>query len=127
MPPQTPHATLYFSRVTPNISSNLTLLYTEGMSMDAKTTRQDTTVQLHLDAVTVQDRARPKDSPFRNMIYSTPDETTHGGLIHVTYWGSAGGRRVPPVSIAHTNQQEYDMVFDAHFSTVQVFLRVELQ
>lgn len=79
------------------------------------------TVQLHLDAVTLEDRARPDDSPFRHMIYSTPDETSHGGLIHVTYWASAGGiRRVPPVSIADTNQQEYDMVADARFSTLQV-------
>lgn len=89
--------------------------------MGVETTRQDMTVQLHLDAVTVEDRARPDDSPFRHMIYSTPDETSRGGLIHVTYWTSArGGRRVPPVSIADSNQQEYDMVMDARFSTLQV-------
>lgn len=92
----------------------------EGMSTDVTTSRQDMAVQLHLDAVTLQDRARPDDSPFRNMIYSMPDETSHGGLIHVTYWASAGGvRRVPPASIAETSQQ-YDMVVDARFSTLKV-------
>lgn len=89
--------------------------------MDVKTSPQDMTVQLHLDSVTVQDKARPNDSPFRNMIYSTPDETSHGGLIHVTYWASAGGvRRVPPTSITDTKRKEYDMVVDARFSTLQV-------
>lgn len=90
--------------------------------MDIMTTRRDMTVQLHLDALTLQDRARPDDSPFRNMMYSTPDETSHGGLIHVTYWASAGGeRRVPPASIADTgDRKEYDMVVDARFSTLQV-------
>lgn len=89
--------------------------------MDVKTSSQDMTIQLHLDSVMVQDKARPNDSPFRNMIYSTPDETSHGGLIHVTYWASTGGvRRVPPTSIADTHNQEYDMVVDARFSTLQV-------
>ena len=93
----------------------------KGMSMDVTTSRQDMTVQLHLDTVTLQDRARPDDSPFRNMIYSMPDETSHGGLIHVAYWVSAGGvRRVPPASIAETNE-EYDMVVDARFSTLKVY------
>ncbi|CAM9838681.1 unnamed protein product, partial [Ectocarpus fasciculatus] len=97
-----------------------------GMSMDVKTTQQDMTVQLHLDAVTVQDRARPDDSPFRNMIYSKPDETSHGGLIHVTYWASTGGvALVPPASIADTKQKEYDMVLDARFSTLQMALDKE--
>lgn len=89
--------------------------------MDVKTTQRDMTVQLRLDAVTVQDRARPDDSPFRNMIYSKPDETSHGGLIHVTYWASTGGvALVPPASIAETKRKEYDMVLDARFSTLQV-------
>ncbi|CAM9455743.1 unnamed protein product [Ectocarpus sp. 4 AP-2014] len=97
-----------------------------GMSMDVKTTLRDMTVQLHLDAVTVQDRARPHDSPFRNMIYSKPDDTSHGGLIHVTYWASTGGvALVPPASIADTNQKEYDMVVDARFSTLQMALDKE--
>lgn len=88
--------------------------------MDVTTSQQDMAVQLHLDAVTLQDRARPDGSPFRNMIYSVPDETSHGGLIHVTYWASAGGvRRVPPDAIADTNQK-YDMVVDARFSTLKV-------
>lgn len=96
------------------------MYFYEGMSMDVTTSRQDMAVQLHLNAVTLQDRARPDDSPFRNMIYSMPDETSHGGLIHVTYWASAGGvRRVPPASIAETNQK-YDMVVDARFSTLKV-------
>lgn len=94
--------------------------------MDVKTTKRDMTVQLHLDAVTVEDRARPDDSPFRYMIHSTPDETSHGGLIHVTYWTSTGGvALVPPASIADTNQKEYDMVVDARFSTLQVRVRKE--
>lgn len=78
-------------------------------------------VQLHLDAVTVQDMARPNESPFRYMMHSTPDETSHGGLIHVTYWASAGGvQRVPPASIANTNETKFDMVLDARISTLQV-------
>eukprot|EP00903_Cladosiphon_okamuranus_P017946 g16513.t1 len=98
------------------------LMEAAGMSMDVTTSRKDMTVQLHLDAVTLQDRARPDDSPFRNMIYSMPDEKSHGGLIHVTYWASAGGvRRVPPVSITATNQK-YDMAVDARFSTLKMAL-----
>ncbi|CAN0562640.1 unnamed protein product, partial [Ectocarpus sp. 12 AP-2014] len=57
------------------------------------------------------------------MIHSTPDETSHGGLIHITYWASTGGvALVPPASIADTNQKEYDMVVDARFSTLQMAL-----
>lgn len=94
-----------------------------GMSMDVKTSRRDMTVHLHLDAVTVQDMARPDDSPFRNMIYSKPDESSHGGLIHVTYWSSSGGiRRLPPVWIVEDNHDKFDMVVDARFSTLQVRL-----
>lgn len=92
-----------------------------GMQMDVKSTRKDIVVQLHLDAVTVQDMARPTDSPFRYMMHSTPDETSHGGLIHVTYWATAGRvLRVPPPSIADTNQTKFDMVLDARISTLQV-------
>eukprot|EP00752_Nemacystus_decipiens_P006311 g5691.t1 len=98
------------------------LMEAAGMSMDLTTSRQDMAVQLHLDAVTLQDRARPDDSPFKNMIYSVPDETSHGGLIHVAYWASTGGvRRVPPASIVETNE-EYDMVVDARFSTLKMAL-----
>lgn len=94
--------------------------------MDVKTTKRDMTVQLHLDAVTVEDRARPDDSPFRYMIHSTPDETSHGGLIHITYWASTGGiALLPPASIADTKQKDYDMVVDARFSTLQVRFRKE--
>ncbi|CAN0544206.1 unnamed protein product, partial [Ectocarpus sp. 12 AP-2014] len=46
------------------------LMEAAGMSMDVKSTTRDMTVQLHLDAVTVEDRARPDDSPFRYMIHS---------------------------------------------------------
>ena len=96
-----------------------------GMSMGVKNTRKDMVVQLHLDAVTVQDMSRPSDSPFRHMMQSTPDatpaETSHGGLIHITYWASADGvRRVPPPSIADTNQTKFDMVLDARISILQV-------
>ncbi|CAM9617791.1 unnamed protein product, partial [Ectocarpus fasciculatus] len=99
------------------------LMEAAGMSMDVKTTKRDMTVQLHLDAVTVEDRARPDDSQFRYMIHSTPDETSHGGLIHITYWASTGGMAlVPPASIADTKQKEYDMVVDARFSTLQMAL-----
>lgn len=97
------------------------MLCIAGMSMGVKNTRKDMVVQLHLDAVTVQDMARPNDSPFRYMMHSTPDETSHGGLIHVTYWASARGvRRVPPPSIADTSQTKFDMVLDARISTLQV-------
>lgn len=41
------------------------LMEAAGMSMDLKTRRQDLTLMLHLDAVTLEDRARPDDSPFR--------------------------------------------------------------
>lgn len=89
--------------------------------MDVKSCRKDMVVQLHLDAVTVQDMARPSHSPFRYMMRSTPDEMSHGGLIHVTYWASAGCvKRVPPAWIAETNQTKFDMVFDARVSTLQV-------
>lgn len=92
-----------------------------GVSFAVKSTRKDMVVQMHLDAVTVQDMARPKDSPFRYMMRSTPDETSQGGLVHVTYWASAGGiRRVPPACIADTNQTKFDMVFDARVSTLEV-------
>lgn len=94
---------------------------TEGMSLDVKASRNDMVAKLHLDAVTVQDMARPQDSPFRHMMYTMPDETSHGGLIHVTYWESAGGvRRIPPACIAETGGQRYDQVVDARISTLQV-------
>ena len=97
------------------------MLRVAGMSMAVRNTRKDMVVQLHLDAVTVQDMARPNDSPFRYMLHSTPDETSNGGLIHVVYWASAGGvRRVPPPSIADTGQSKFDMVLDARISTLQV-------
>jgi len=91
------------------------------MSLDVKASRNDMVAQLHLDAVTVQDMARPQDSPFRHMMYTMPDENSHGGLIHVTYWESAGGvRRIPPSWIAETGGQRYDQVVDARVSTLQV-------
>lgn len=94
-----------------------------GMSMGVKSTRKDMVVQVHLNSVTVQDMARPSDSPFRYMMHSTPDGASHGGLIHVTYWASAGRvRRVPPASIADTSQKKYDMVLDARISILQVRL-----
>ena len=78
-------------------------------------------MQVHLDALTILDRARPADSPFRNILYSTPDETTQGGLIHITWWSSKGFvRRVPPASIAGIERGEWDMVVDVRFSTLQV-------
>lgn len=108
------------SRVPPARRPNFARL-NKGMSLDVKATRNDMVAQLHLDAVTVQDMARPQDSPFRHMMYTMPDETSHGGLIHVTYWESAGGvRRIPPVWIAETGGQRYDQVVDARISTLQV-------
>ena len=94
----------------------------EGMSLDVKASKSDLVARLHLDAVTVQDMARPSDSPFRHMMYTMPDETSqHGGLVHVTYWESAGGvRRIPPSGIADTNGERYDQVLDARVSTLQV-------
>ena len=94
----------------------------EGMSLDVKASKSDLVARLHLDAVTVQDMARPSDSPFRHMMYTMPDETSqHGGLVHVTYWESAGGvRRIPPSWIADTSGERYDQVLDARVSTLQV-------
>ena len=78
-------------------------------------------MQVHLDALTILDRARPADSPFRNILYSTPDETTQGGLIHITWWASHWDvPRVPPASIAGIDPNEWDMVVDVRFSTLQV-------
>ena len=78
-------------------------------------------VQVHLDSLTLLDRARPADSPFRNILYSTPDETTQGGLIHITWWYSNGDvPRGPPASIAGNDSNEWDMVVDVRFSTLQV-------
>ncbi|CAM9605202.1 unnamed protein product, partial [Scytosiphon promiscuus] len=107
-------------------TNNGLLIEAAGMSMDVETSRQDMTVQLHLDTVTVQDKARPDDSPFRNMIYSKPDESSRGGLIHVTYWASSGGvRRVPPATIVEDNHAKYDIVVDARFSTLKMALDKE--
>ena len=51
------------------------------------------------------------DIKHRHMIYSTPDETSHGGLIHVTFWAASGGvRRVPPIHIADTDQVWLELV-----------------
>lgn len=45
------------------------------------------------------------DMENRYMINSTPDETSHGGLIHITYWMATGaGARVPPTSIIETEE-----------------------
>ena len=91
------------------------------MSIDFTDSREDVAVQVHLDALTLLDRTRPEGSSFRSVLYSTPDETTQGGLIHVAWWASAGGvQRVPPSSIAGTDPNEWDMVVDVRFSTLQV-------
>lgn len=51
--------------------------------IDSTNSHEEIMVQVHLDALTILDRARPDDSPSRNILHSTPDETTQGGLHYL--------------------------------------------